>query len=599
MQVRLAWVLGSVVVWLAATGCGDAETSGATSDVVAVADVAGGPLDGTGDGSAPDAGLVSGDVAHPDAVADVPTILDSAPVDTFVEPPVGVTWHGEVRRILEVNCTVCHLPGGIGPFALDTFEMAAATADAVAWAVASGAMPPWPPAGDCRDLEHQRVLTPLEIATLEAWAADGAPEGDPASYIPPEDPPVSDLGPADLTIDAGAAYVANSAWDDDYRCLVLDAAVDEEIFIRAIDVEPDNGALVHHVLVHAIEPEDAARLIANDDASPGLGYTCFGGPAAGKSQLIGAWVPGMLPLRFPEGSAIRVEKGGGLVMQVHYNLLGATGDPAPDRTKVTMWTLPDGQKPNQLVGIYGFANGGIVIPPGEPESVHTKRFAVPPGAVVIGQVPHMHLLGRSISADLVRADGTRECLINVPRWDFDWQQVYLFEKDQRLTTSLGDELELTCVYDNTAENQPLVDGEVRAPRLVTWGEGTLDEMCLNYALALTPFVDAAGGSCAGAVSCIEGCPTGDTACFLACVLGAGGECPNCMLTQLGTCAASNCPVEAAAIYSCLDGCSGGTQTCLVGVCAVELDSLYGCIEGPMRAGTCDAVLGPCEAAFGE
>jgi len=43
----------------------------------------------------------------------------------------------------------------------------------------------------------------------------------------------------------------------------------------------------------------------------------------------------------------------------------------------------------------------------------------------------------------------------------------------------GDQIYLECHWDNSAENQALVEGQPLPPRDVTWGEGTTDEMCLS------------------------------------------------------------------------------------------------------------------------
>ena len=73
--------------------------------------------------------------------------------------------------------------------------------------------------------------------------------------------------------------------------------------------------------------------------------------------------------------------------------------------------------------------------------------------------PHMHQIGSSIRVDLVRADGSKSCVINVPKWDFHWQGSYQFT--QPIKVNAGDRLQTTCVWDNSAAHQPVVDG-VRA-----------------------------------------------------------------------------------------------------------------------------------------
>jgi hypothetical protein len=104
------------------------------------------------------------------------------------------------------------------------------------------------------------------------------------------------------------------------------------------------------------------------------------------------------------------------------------------------------------------------------------------GARVFAATGHMHQLGTNVRLDVVRADGTSECLVDIGPWDFNWQRQYAFAMP--LDIGADDALRITCRYDNSAGNQPLVDGTPIEPRDVRWGEGSLDEMCMVY-LAFT------------------------------------------------------------------------------------------------------------------
>ena len=82
-----------------------------------------------------------------------------------------------------------------------------------------------------------------------------------------------------------------------------------------------------------------------------------------------------------------------------------------------------------------------------------------------------------------RGGGGEECLIDIPRWDFNWQGGY--QLAEPIVFNPGDELEIECHWDNSAANQPYVDGVQLAPVDVGWGEGTGDEMCLGIVTVST------------------------------------------------------------------------------------------------------------------
>jgi hypothetical protein len=96
----------------------------------------------------------------------------------------------------------------------------------------------------------------------------------------------------------------------------------------------------------------------------------------------------------------------------------------------------------------------------------------------------MHQLGTRISTWVDRADGTTECLLEIPDWDFGWQGAY--ELAEPVTIRPGDITSLQCHWDNTLGNQAIVDGVPMQPQDVTWGDQTTDEMCLAVYFITAP-----------------------------------------------------------------------------------------------------------------
>ena len=97
---------------------------------------------------------------------------------------------------------------------------------------------------------------------------------------------------------------------------------------------------------------------------------------------------------------------------------------------------------------------------------------------------HMHQLGTQANLSIERGSGSNECLLDIPNWDFNWQGGY-FLKDT-VNIYEGDKLSLQCEWDNSAENQPVINGEKQVPVDVEWGEGTGDEMCLGILYVTEP-----------------------------------------------------------------------------------------------------------------
>jgi len=89
-------------------------------------------------------------------------------------------------------------------------------------------------------------------------------------------------------------------------------------------------------------------------------------------------------------------------------------------------------------------------------------------------MPHMHLRGKSFRFELVRVDGTTKTLLDVPKYDFNWQHTYALAEP--LALAAGDRIRITAAFDNSKENKANPNPAQR----VHWGEQTFDEMMVGY-----------------------------------------------------------------------------------------------------------------------
>jgi hypothetical protein len=408
-------------------------------------------------------------------------------------PRLEPTYHGGIRPLIEQNCLGCHVEGGIGPFPLDEWSAVRDVSPLVVAAVVSGIMPPWPADPDCRDLRDAPPMTEDDRELFMEWQREGFPEGDEDDYREPEPLDAIDPGEPTVVLSTTEPYTPPPLTDN-YRCFPLvDGEFPEDGYLTGMDILPGARDQVHHVQIHRVSGADAAMVRELDAENEGAGYPCNAGTGV-ASQNMFSYRPGSRGVHFEEGDAAFIEAGSSLLIQVHYNtqFLPRGEEPEPDETKVALWTLAPGELPDRVV----YRSGTIAslnIPAGEPNYVTQTQATMQslstfggllgiggtyvPGEVV-GMTPHAHHLASRLAATLTRADGSEECLIEVPDWDFHWQLDYMYKTI--LAFDPADMLTVTCEYDNSPENQAVVDGVKVMPRNVTWGEGSLDEMCLHY-----------------------------------------------------------------------------------------------------------------------
>ncbi|MCO4748226.1 MAG: hypothetical protein KC912_25755 [Proteobacteria bacterium] len=530
----------------------------------------------------------------------LPLVFAVACGTTATDP---VTYHADIRPLVEARCASCHTSGdAVAPFALSSFAELEAVGGIAVAAVEARVMPPWLNDDDsCRESIGSQWLSDEEVALFSDWRDGGYVEGDPADYVAPDlfEPPVPSREPD--TVVAMADYAPNLEIPDDYRCLVIGEPLVDDLFVTGTRVRPGNLNIAHHALLFAVPPSELATIAALEGEDAEQGYTCFGDPGSERTTLVAGWAPGgegYNPLG--EGMARRVPAGSQFVLQMHYNTLGGSaGD--TDATAVDLWSLAPGVVPDELVIQWPVVDQTLNVPAGASASIQRQSQRIPVAGRIIASSPHMHLLGTALETRLIRDNGDEECIADVPRWDFAWQGGYAFQEPVEVGWS--DRLEIACTYDNSAENQPVVDGVQVEPGNVTWGEGTLDEMCLNYVSVATPFYgEGTGEVCDGYTTCAEDCAADDVYCHINCMASAGEPCFRCGIDGMfGDCTVTECLTEGYFLQECTNSCASSAERqldCLYDQCGSEFEAYWACAEPLASSGDCAEDYADCPLIAG-
>jgi hypothetical protein len=261
---------------------------------------------------------------------------------------------------------------------------------------------------------------------------------------------------------------------DDYRCFVMEWPYEEGVWVTGYELLPGNTEVVHHVIPFIISPDNAADYRALDAADEAEGYGCYGSPggsltALTESRWLGAWAPGSGASTTPEGTGLYVEAGSLVILQMHYYV--DTADPQPDLTALNLRIETDPQgwadvqpwtNPIWLAGV------GMEIPANSTGVTHTFAYTAEGTFAIQSAMLHMHTLGVAGRLVVAHEDGSETCLLDIPRWDFNWQRDYRLAEPHVIQP--GDTLTLQCTWDNPTDSD------------VAWGESTGDEMCLGVTL---------------------------------------------------------------------------------------------------------------------
>ena len=317
--------------------------------------------------------------------------------------------------------------------------------------VQGGRMPPWHASPEHGSFANEARLSADEKRTIAAWVAAGAPEGDPRDLPEPAHYVEGWRIPApDLIIPLPEVVRIPAEGTMPYQNFVIDPKLERDVWVRASQVRPGNRSAVHHLVVFVLPPG------SGDDES--------------KIDFLAGYAPGMPPRILPEGVARLVPAGSRLMFQVHYT---PRGIPQTDRSEIGL-VFADPKTVRKEMTAIAAINTDLRIPAGAADYAAEADHRFDQDTILYSLLPHMHLRGKSFRFEAVYPDRRREVLLDVPRYEFDWQNVYVLSQPKLMPE--GTVLRCLARYDNSADNPSNPDPK----RTVTWGEQTRDEMLVGY-----------------------------------------------------------------------------------------------------------------------
>lgn len=383
---------------------------------------------------------------------------------TFAAPaakPTQVTWSAGAGAVFHRRCATCHRPDEAAPFSLLTFDDAAGRTAVIRQVIEEGRMPPWTAAGPPGMFANDRRLAADEKRTLLDWLDGDAPEGDPAKAPLPPEPPGKDgweLGTPDAVLAFPTPQKVPAEGVVPYRFIEVPTDFAEDRWVTASEVRPGAPQVVHHILVQVVPKGARARRGSFD-------------PLEG---FFAAMVPGGRALAYPPGMGKRLPAGSRLFFQVHYTPNGVATE---DVTRIGLHFAKEAPKDEvRTVGVFPVR---LEIPPGAARHEVVAQFPVLFDVNVLSYMPHMHLRGTSFRYEIVdrnAKDQPPEVLLEVPRYDFNWQTPFRLAEPRFVKGGFGKWLRVVATYDNSAGNPYNPDPTAT----VHWGDQTWDEMLIGY-----------------------------------------------------------------------------------------------------------------------
>ncbi len=406
-----------------------------------------------------------------------------------------VTYSNQISRLFNERCVKCHREGQIAPFAMTSYDDVSGWGEMIAEVIRDQRMPPWQADPKHGSFANEDTLTQDEKRMVFTWVENGCPEGDPAELPAPPRFPVGYLLPREPD---QVIYIADEPVDvmaegtEPYRYYTVDPGFKEDKWVKMAECLPGNPAVVHHIIVFVVPPENTpeeraagerarrsrqqrAEAAARNDQGPerepdepsdddkrDRDITGFG-------FLVG-FAPGTRPMVLEPGYAKKIPAGSLLTFQMHYTPVGS---PQKDRSGIGL-VFTSRDEVTHLLSTSNAANRDLVIPAGADNHQVVARKTFPRDTLLLSLFPHMHVRGKAFRYEVSYPDGKQEVLLDMPAYDFNWQTNYILAEPKLLPT--GTEMVCTALFDNSEENpyNPNSKQEVR------WGDQTWEEMMIGW-----------------------------------------------------------------------------------------------------------------------
>jgi mono/diheme cytochrome c family protein len=364
-----------------------------------------------------------------------------------------ISYADRIAPLLVDKCVACHREGGVAPWAMTGYDIVRGFAPMIREVVRTKRMPPWHADPHYGSFVGDRSMTNEDARDLVHWIEAGAPRGNGPDPLATLDKSWSEwtLGKPDLIIEV-PAYQVPATGVISYQYPHADNPLGRDVWIRAIEIIPGNRAVVHHVLAGIDDPANGERRAIR-----------------GQIGELGGYAPGKNAIPYPAATGIFLRKEAGFRFQMHYT---PNGKAITDVTRLGLYFYDKPPKHSMQMDI--IYDASLAIPANTKSYSESLDYVFDRDVMLYSLLPHAHLRGRAARFTAHYPDGRKEILLSVPKYDFNWQPLYVLNPPKLMPARTRVVMDMT--WDNSAQNPANPDPD----KVVRWGDQTWEEMNIGW-----------------------------------------------------------------------------------------------------------------------
>ena len=387
-----------------------------------------------------------------------PSLVETAGSEITYESEGVPSYVADIAPVLAEQCATCHREGGVAPFAMDSHTMVQGWSPMIREVLMTRRMPPGQIDGHIGEFINDRLVDNADIRKIIAWVDAGAPKDgdhDPlAEIVWPESKWA--FGEPDMILDIPATTVPATG-NGVFVNVEVKFDMPEDRWVRGSQIIAGDRTVLHHTVNRLDFPGETGRRF-------------LGGDGNRDKADITAYIPGDTPDMDPPNTGGLVKAGSTLHLNMHYT---PNGRETVDRSQLGVWFYPLGEVPEERMSgrcACVFPNTWTTIPAHDPAFEQTASIVIENDAHIHSYLPHMHFRGKHMRFYADYPDGTSEELINVAKYNYNWQLSYTYEEPKFVPG--GTKITAVAAWDNSAQNP----ANPNPDRNVDWGNESWDEM---------------------------------------------------------------------------------------------------------------------------
>jgi hypothetical protein len=322
------------------------------------------------------------------------------------------TYNDDVFPIFRERCSRCHVPGGVAPMSLMTYDEAFPWAESIRAELVASHMPPWNADDGFGELKRAHALSSKELDIIMTWASGGNPRGSLDQKLPEVTLKNEwTMGTPDLALRLPSEFTVAADKMEDTQEFTLATGLTEARWVRAVDVLPGTPSIVRRASVFV----KGASAPATSSPAP--------------DHVLAHWVPGQDAEPIDNGAAFRLPAGAELIARIHYKKTWQfEGKPLADRSTIGVY-FARGQDARELLTV------PITSPvlPGAEATNRTVTFSqtIDADMQALALSPDEVPPNITLQVEAVRPDGSRSPMIRLNTRP-DWERRYWFERPMTL-----------------------------------------------------------------------------------------------------------------------------------------------------------------------